>query len=65
MMIRDAGSGFDPKVVVEATASTGLNGMRERAELLGGRLAVESFPGSGTTLTARLPLTTVGSRDTG
>ena len=61
MMIRDAGSGFDPKVVVESSGSTGLSGMRERAELLGGRFTVESLPGEGTTLTARLPLTQVAS----
>ena len=56
MSIRDAGAGFDPEVVLESSTSTGLNGMRERAELLGGRLSVESLPGGGTTLTAHLPL---------
>jgi len=30
--------------------------MRERAELLGGRLTVESAPGAGTRLWAQLPL---------
>jgi signal transduction histidine kinase len=30
--------------------------MRERTELLGGTFAVESAPGSGTTVTARLPI---------
>ena len=62
MMIRDAGSSLDPNVVVEAT---GLNDVREPAGILGGRLAIESIPGSGTTLTAGLPITTIGSQDTG
>ena len=30
--------------------------MRERAALLGGRLAIESSPGGGTVLTGELPL---------
>ena len=35
----------------------GLAGMRERVELMGGRLAVNSAPGSGFTLTAAIPVT--------
>jgi signal transduction histidine kinase len=34
----------------------GLSGMRERAELVGGTLEVESLKGRGTTITARLPI---------
>jgi hypothetical protein len=34
----------------------GLYGMRERAELLGGRLTVESAPGAGTTVFVQVPL---------
>jgi signal transduction histidine kinase len=30
--------------------------MRERVELVGGRLAVESSPGAGTTLVAEVPV---------
>jgi len=33
-----------------------LLGIRERAELLGGRLTIESSPGRGTSLFIRLPL---------
>jgi len=33
-----------------------LQGMHERARLLGGKLEIESSPGSGTCLTAELPL---------
>ncbi|MGQ9599827.1 MAG: ATP-binding protein [Anaerolineae bacterium] len=34
----------------------GLHGMRERAELLGGTLTIESVPGAGTTVVVELPL---------
>jgi signal transduction histidine kinase len=50
--VRDDGSGFDPSV---STSGFGLMGMRERAELLGGDVRVESSPGAGTMVTATLP----------
>lgn len=56
VLIEDQGVGFDPEAVLAAGASSGLAGMRERANLLGGRLTVESTPGAGTLLTAELPL---------
>jgi signal transduction histidine kinase len=39
---------------------TGLVGLKDRSEALGGRLRVESPDGGGTSLTAELPITTVG-----
>jgi signal transduction histidine kinase len=57
--IADDGCGFD---VAEVSArartgeSVGLMGMRERAELAGGSLRVDSRPGQGTTVTAEIPL---------
>ena len=57
--VRDDGSGFD---VAEASArartgeAAGLLGMRERAELLGGSLLIESSPGRGTHVLATIPL---------
>jgi signal transduction histidine kinase len=36
--------------------SLGLIGMRERAELLGGTVVIDSSPGEGTTLRVTLPL---------
>jgi signal transduction histidine kinase len=51
--VRDDGDGFDPK---EKGSGFGLPGMRERAELLGGTLSIESAAGEGTTVTALLPV---------
>jgi PAS domain S-box-containing protein len=52
----DSGPGFDPQVAQTAYRSSGLAGMSERATLLGGQFAIESTPGAGTRLRARLPL---------
>jgi signal transduction histidine kinase len=52
--VADNGSGFD---TLHVRASThGLAGMRHRVEAAQGELVVESTPGSGTRLTASLPL---------
>jgi PAS domain S-box-containing protein len=56
VQVEDKGTGFDPKAVLGGGASSGLTGMRERALLLGGHLVIDSIPGSGTQLTAQLPL---------
>jgi signal transduction histidine kinase len=56
VQIEDRGKGFEPEAVFAAHTSGGLSGMRERAELLGGRMTVESTPGVGTLVTAELPL---------
>lgn len=53
VVIRDAGRGFD---VAATPVIGGLGGMRERIELLGGALEIDSSPGSGTTITAEIPL---------
>lgn len=53
LAVRDDGRGFDPAHA--ADASLGLLGMQERAELAGGRLEIESAPGRGATVRARLP----------
>jgi two-component system sensor histidine kinase UhpB len=49
--IEDDGQGFDLAAIHpdgESLRGIGLLGMRERAELLGGRLTIESAPGDGT-----------------
>jgi two-component system, NarL family, sensor histidine kinase DegS len=53
VIVRDDGSGFE---TTEPTAGFGLVGMRERVELLDGRLTIESVPREGTRVSATLPL---------
>jgi signal transduction histidine kinase len=57
MKINDNGKSFDVVRVLEAKGKKrlGLLGMRERLEMVGGRFAVESAPGQGTTVTAEIP----------
>ena len=54
--VADDGRGFDPQAVASAGGGhqVGLAGMRERLRLLGGTFAIDSRPGGGTTVTARL-----------
>ena len=54
--IEDNGIGFDANAVLKAGNSSGLYGMRERALLLGGQFTIETGPGTGTRLTAELPV---------
>jgi PAS domain S-box-containing protein len=54
--VEDRGSGFDLESVLAASDTSGLAGMRERADLLGGRLTIESHSGAGTRLTAELSI---------
>ncbi|MGH2741925.1 MAG: PAS domain-containing sensor histidine kinase, partial [Thermoleophilaceae bacterium] len=51
--VRDDGSGFDPG---GAGSGFGLRGMRERVDLLDGRLEIRSDAGRGTQVAAALPL---------
>ncbi|HEY7661079.1 MAG TPA: sensor histidine kinase [Actinomycetota bacterium] len=50
--VRDDGVGFEPGV---ATAGTGLQGMADRLDAVGGTLQVTSAPGAGTTISGRVP----------
>jgi signal transduction histidine kinase len=52
----DHGRGFDVAAQLQAHDSCGLLGMRERADLLGGRFALDSAPGQGTCLSAEFAL---------
>ncbi|MBS1869401.1 MAG: GAF domain-containing protein [Actinobacteria bacterium] len=49
--VRDDGAGFDPSLPREGF---GITGMRERVGLVAGTLAIDSGPGEGTTVRARL-----------
>jgi len=49
----DNGKGFD---LATTPKSSGLQNMRDRMDALGGTLEVRSAPGSGTTVSGRLPL---------
>lgn len=56
--VRDDGQGFDPLAPTRRSGSGGfgLDGMRARAERIAGSFTVESEPGHGTALSARVPL---------
>jgi signal transduction histidine kinase len=51
--IRDDGAGFDTATAVRGT---GLQGMADRVEAIGGSLSVASEPGRGTTVSGRVPV---------
>lgn len=59
LTVKDDGAGFDPDLVLSSTAGAkfGLLGMRERAELVGGTMTIQSAPGQGTELTFQFPVT--------
>jgi signal transduction histidine kinase len=60
LTVRDDGAGFDVAEARKRAArgeSQGLLGMQERVALASGELRVESAPGSGTTIRARIPCT--------
>jgi signal transduction histidine kinase len=54
--VEDDGIGFEVDRAVAQPKSFGLNGMRERIALLGGRLEIHSSPGHGATIAMRLPI---------
>jgi nitrate/nitrite-specific signal transduction histidine kinase len=55
--VRDDGRGIDPEIVAHKgrPGHWGLRGMRERAKLLGGKLAVWSELDAGTEVELRIP----------
>jgi signal transduction histidine kinase len=54
LTIRDNGAGFDPAHT--PPGHFGLQGMRERARVLGAELTVDAQPGRGTRIAVRLPV---------
>ena len=60
-VVEDDGKGFNVEAVLGAPVSErrlGLLGMQERVELVGGTLAIESAPDTGTTVAVRIPALT-------
>lgn len=58
LIVEDNGKGFDrsEKRVGNSSKGLGLTGMGERASLIAGTLEIESAPGAGTTIFARIPI---------
>ena len=58
LIVEDDGKGFDrtEKRTKKTSKGLGLTGMGERASLIGGVVEIESAPGSGTTIFARVPV---------
>ena len=59
LIIEDDGIGFDTDKQIPAgnlTKGMGLIGMQERVSLVGGTLEIESAPGKGTTIYAKIPV---------
>lgn len=57
-VVEDDGCGFDTELILGSCAAKrglGLLGMRERVESVGGTLTIESTPGAGSTIFARIP----------
>lgn len=66
LVVADDGQGFDVEAMRRRAAqggSFGLLGMRERADLLGGLVWIDSPRGGGTTVRARFPLAASASRE--
>jgi signal transduction histidine kinase len=55
LTVADDGSGFDPAERALRSRRLGLTSMEERAELVGGRLTIESAPSAGTTVRLEVP----------
>ena len=56
VVIKDDGCGFDPEQVTGLPDSFGIQGMKERAEHIGGKLQVHSVIGKGTTVTLEMEM---------
>lgn len=55
LTVRDSGVGFDPEAVVKGTG-LGLTSIKERLRLVDGNVLINSQPNGGTTVYARVPL---------
>ncbi len=55
LLVRDDGTGFAVTTTDDGLPHHGMTSMRERAQILGGRLRIDSVPGAGTELRVTLP----------
>ncbi len=55
LQITDRGEGFEVSPLLEKPVSSGLSGMKERVNLAGGSLEIDSTPGTGTRVQVVLP----------
>jgi signal transduction histidine kinase len=55
LTIKDNGRGFE-REKIEAKSGMGLNGIAERAKILGGSLSIDSVTGVGTSISVEIPL---------
>ena len=62
LTVRDGGQGFNPGSVPR-DRGLGLTSMRERLKLVAGELVINSTPGSGTTVVARVALPVALAQD--
>jgi signal transduction histidine kinase len=61
LRVSDAGTGFDPGSA-QGGGGLGLVSMRERLNLIGGEITIDSRPGGGTRIEARVPARSVGAQ---
>jgi signal transduction histidine kinase len=54
LQVEDHGQGFAPEAIHTEEKHMGLSSMRERAEMMGGTLTIDSSPGEGTRLTVEV-----------
>jgi two-component system sensor histidine kinase NreB len=59
LIVEDDGIGFNLKNKMKQSKGIGITGMKERAEIVGGTLEIESKPRRGTTVYVRLPASSV------
>ena len=64
--VSDSGRGFDPALLTQASQTGpgfGLISIRERLELLGGRMEIDSTPGNGSRFTLTAPLGRLAAKE--
>ena len=56
LIIEDNGAGYDAEQPISDDRGMGFTNMQERAALVNGHIEIESQPGAGTTVFARVPV---------